>query len=107
MKLRPIGGPIVHREHLNLVACRLRLGAFRVETRRGGHVEAFRGPNSLSVVNQHEGRGLVAGTLDARRPVGLIAKNNIERRGSVVLRALHDAERVVGAKDHGDRVRAR
>ena len=107
MKLRPIGGPIVHREHLNLVACRLRLGAFRVEARRGGHVEALGGPNSLGVVNQHEGRGRVAGTLDAGRSMGFVAKDNIERRCSVVLRALHDTERVVGAKDHGDRVRAR
>ena len=107
VELRPIGRRIVHGEHFRIVACRLRLRGFCVETRRGGHVEAFRCPNPLSVVNQHEGRGLVDGTLDARRPMGLIAKNNIERRCSVVLRTLHDAERMVGAKDHGYRVRAR
>ena len=83
------------------MARRLRLGAFRVEPRRGRHVEAFCRPNSVGVVHQHEGRGRVAGTLNAGRSMGLVAQDDIEYRRAVVLRPFHDAERVIGAKDHG------
>ena len=89
------------------MARRLGLGAFRVETRRGGHVEALRGPNAFRVVHQHEGRGPVAGTFDAGRPVRLVAEHEVEGRRAFVLRAPHDVERVVGAEDHGHGVLSR
>ena len=58
-------------------------------------------------MHQHEWRGVVAGTLDARRAVRLIAQHEIEWRRAVVLRGFNEAERVVGAKDHHHRLRRR
>ena len=107
MELRSVGVRVVHREHVDVMAGRLRLGALRVKARRGGHVEALRGAYPLCVVHQHERRGLVAGTLDAGRPVGFVAEDNIERRGAFVLGLLDDAERMVGAEDDRHRVRSR
>ena len=107
MELRPVGRRVVHREHVGVVAGRLRLGAFGVEARRRGHVEALRGAYPLRVVHQHEGRGLVAGALHAGRPVGFVAQHNIECRSAAVLRLRDDGERLVGAEDHRHRVRSR
>ena len=101
VELRPIGRRIVHREHFRLVAGCLRLGPFRIETRRGSHVEALYGPDPFRVVDQHERRGLVSGAFDARGPVRLVAEDEVERRRAAVLRLLDETERVVGAENHG------
>ena len=107
MKLRPVGCWIVHGEHFDVVARRLRPRHFRIEARRGGHVEALGGAYPARVMNQHKRRGSVAGALDASGPVRLVAKNNIERRRAVVLRPFHQTERVIGAKDRRHRRRGR
>ena len=104
VELRSVGLRIVHREHVDVVARRLRLGALRVEARRRRHVETPGGPDPLPVVDEHERGGSVAGPLDAGGPVGFIAEDEVEGRRSLVLRPLHDAERVVGAEDHRQRV---
>ena len=112
VKLRSIGLRVVHREHVDIVARRLRLGALRVEARRRRHVEAPGGPDPLPVVDEHERGGLVAGSpsraggrpFDTGGPVRFVAEDDVEGRRSLVLRPLHDAERVVGAEDHRHRV---
>ena len=86
------------------MGCRLGLGAFGIKARRGRHVEAFGGSDFLRVVHQHERRCPVAGSLDARRSVRLVAENEVERRRAVVLCAFHETERVVGAEDHRHRI---
>ena len=112
VEFRPVGLRIVHREHVRVVARRLRLGALRVEARRRGHVEAPGGPDPPPVVDEHEGGGPVAGSpafagagcFDAGGPVGFVAEDEVEGRRTLVLRPLHDAERVVGAEHHGQRI---
>ena len=92
MKLRSVGRLVVHGEHVDAVAGCLGLGAVRVQPRRGGHVEAPGGADSLRVVDQHERRGLVAGALDAGCPVRLVAQDQVEGRGAVVLGLPHQVE---------------
>ena len=100
VELPAVGGRIVHGEHLNVVAGRLGLGAFRVQARRGRHVEALGGANALAIVNQAKGRGVVAGALNARGAVGFVAEDQVEGRCAASLRPLHDGERVVGAEHY-------
>ena len=107
VELRPVGGLVVHREDVDVVARRLGLGPFGVEARRRGHVEPLPGADALRVVRQHEGRGRVARALDAGGAVGFVAQNEVEIRGAFVLGGGDDGQRLVGAEDRGHRARPR
>ena len=76
-------------------------------TRRRGHVEPLGGADPLRVVHQHERRGPVSRALDAGGPVRLVAEDQVEGRCALVLGALHQAERVIGAEHRRHRVRRR
>ena len=102
----PVGLRVVHREDLGVAARGPGLCAGGVEARRGGHVEALAGADARGVVDQDEMRRAVAGALDAGGAVGLVAKDEVERRRAVGLRALDEAERMVGAEHGGHRARA-
>ena len=82
MKLRSIGLRVVHREHVDVVARRLRLGALRIEARRRRHVEAPGGPDPLPVVDEYERGGVVAGPFDTGGPVRFVAEDDVEGRRS-------------------------
>ena len=100
VELRAVGVLVVHREDICVVARRLCLGALGVDAWRGGHVEPLAAPDPLSVVDEDEGRGLaVAGTFDPSRAVRLVAEDQVEGRSALLLRPLHERQRVVGAED--------
>ena len=84
MKLRSVDRLVVHREHFDSVTRRPSLRALGIEARRRGHVEALPDPDAACVVHEHEGRGLVAGTLHAGRPVRLVAEHEVEGWRAVV-----------------------
>ena len=86
------------------MARRLGLGAFRVQAWGGGHIEPFGSAYPFRIVNQYERGRFILWTVYARRAVGFVAKNEVKRRGAVVLRALHKGKRVVGAENHRHRV---
>ena len=84
----------------------LGLRALGVEAGRGGHVEPLPGSYPLGVVDEHEGRGVVARPLDAGGAVRLVAQNEVEARGAFALRLLDHRQRVVGGEHHGQRILA-
>ena len=71
---------------------------------RRRHVEPFAGANPFRIVHQHEGRGPVPRALHAGGPVRLVAQHQVEWGGAVVLGALHQAERVIGAEHSRHRI---
>ena len=107
MEFRSIGRRVIHREYFDIVPGRLCFGAFGVEARRGRHIEAFGRANSLRVVYQHKRRGPVVRVLNTRRPMSFVTENEIEWRGTFVLRLFDKAKRVIGTEGHRHRVRFR
>ena len=94
-------GFVVHREDGRAVIGCLRLGAFRIEPRRGRHVEALLGANPFPFVDENERRCVVVRSLDAGGAVRLVAQDEIEARRTVPLRLLDHRQGVVGGEDHG------
>ena len=92
---------VIHRKDFDFVARCLRLRACRVQARRRCHEQPLLGADSVRIVDQHERRGLVTGTVHSGRPMRLVAKNEVKGRRAFSLRPFDQAERVVCAEDHG------
>ena len=94
-----IEGFVVHRGNGEVLHGALALRRLAVDTRRGGHVQAFVRAHVLVVVDPHEGRGLLhadAGQRVARGPVRLIAHDDVERGHAELLGAVDDVDGLVG-----------
>ena len=77
MKLRPVGGGVVHREHFNIMASGFRFRTFGVKPWGRGHVESFLGTKAFTIVYKHKWGGLclLVRLLNAGGSVCLIAEN--------------------------------
>ena len=104
VELRTVRIWVIHRKDFDIVARRLRLRAGGVKARRRSHEQPLPSEDSIRIVDQHERRGLVAGTIHSSRPMRLVAKNEVEGRRVFSLRPFDQAERMVRAEDHGQGV---
>ena len=86
VELWAVGVLLVHGEDVHVVPRRLGLRTLGVDARGGSHVEPPARAYALTVVHEDEGRGVVAGAVHPGSTVSLVAEDEVEGRGSRLLR---------------------
>ena len=102
VQVRPVHRFVVHRAERDVVLLRGLLRGLAEDARRGRHVEALVPADERGVVHLHEVALVLVVERRARRAVRLVAHDEIERGQAVlVLRVVHDVDRVVRREHHG------